>query len=211
MAYEFWNFWIFIIIDVIVILGFIGWLIWYNFLDTRLRTYIIYPNKQIKLYKKKIKNELIGIYDKNTARNKIYTVNKDFVYFKNGRIPYAFYWDNIPIPLSLIQDLKLTDKQKEVLKDIEKNLPIQLNLKIPNKKLKDEGNDKAIEIDTAETFFRVLYTNFTLNLLQPPKDIQKAIKWTAILIGIGIALALILHFLGVIDIMQLLGAKPPTT
>jgi hypothetical protein len=81
----------------------------------------------------------------------------------------------------------------------------QVNVTMPSKKLKEN-----IEIDTAETFFRVLHTNFTLNLIKPPSDMKKAIKWTIILICIGIAIALVLHFTGVIDLMQILTGKAST-
>lgn len=212
MEMGFWNFWIFIIIDCVLLLSFIGWFVYYNFFDTRLRTYVFYPNKQFDIFRKNIKNEIIDTHDKNTNTNKTYTVNRDYIYYKNGRIPYAFYWNNIPIPLNMYDSPEIPEKiQKEV-----KNLIIQINNKLsnyttkqinivmPSKKLKQN-----IEIDTAESFFRVLHTNFTLNLIKPPTELKKAIKWTAILIGVGIAIALILHFLGVIDIMQILGASPP--
>lgn len=201
----FWNFWIFIVIDILVIIGFLGWCFWFFFLDTRLRLFIIYPNKQISIFKKKIKNDVVDIYDKNSNTHKLYTVNKNFIYYRMGRIPHAFYWNNIPIPENITQQLNFTPEQLNLLKQIDKKYPIQIDISKPNTKLKHN-----IELDTADTFFRVLNTNFTLNLLKPSTDIKKAVKWTVILIVVAIILALILHFLGVIDVMQLLGAKPPT-
>ena len=204
MAYGFLDFWLYIIIDGVVLLAFGGWWFWSNFLDNRLRVYLIYPNKQVKMCKRKIKNNLIDIYDEDTKTRKLYTVNRDFIYYRKGRIPYAYYWDNIPIPVDLNnKDLKFTDEEKILIKKINKKFPTQINIQQPNTKLKDD-----VEIDTAETLFRVLHTNFTLNLLKPPTEFKKAIKWTIILIIVGCGLALILHFMGVIDIMELLGSTP---
>jgi len=204
MAYGFLDFWLYIIIDIIVLVAFGIYWLWFNIFDTRLRIYLIYPDKQIKLCRRKIKNDLVEIYDENTKTHKLYTVNKDFIYYRRGRIPYAYYWDNIPIPLDLTEKLKFSDEEILLVKKINKKYPIQIDIQKPNTKFK-----KDIEIDTAETLFRVLHTNFTLNLLKPPTEFKKAIKWTIILIIIGIGLAIILHFIGVIDLMELLGATPP--
>lgn len=212
MELGFWNFWIFIIIDIVLILSILGYVIYYNFFDKRLRTFIFYPNKQLEVKRKNIKDEVISMLDRNTGKNKAYTVNRDFIYFKNGRISYAFYWNNIPIPLNMSDFPEMPDKKKKELTELinKSNIILrqydykQIEVNIPSKKL-----SKSIEVETAETFFRLLYTNFTLNLIKPPKDLQKAIKWTAILIAIAIGIAVILHFLGVIDIMQFVGATPP--
>lgn len=201
MLENFWTFWIYIYIDIAVLLAFAVWGIWFYLFDTRVRLFTFYPNRQIKLSRVKPKNDVIATYDKNTETNKLYTINKKFIYFMRNRIPYAFYWDNIPIPLNMMDKNKFDKKELELIKKINKKAPIHMDIEEPSKLLK-----KDIEIDTAETFFRVLHTNFTLNLLKKPQDFKKAIKWTVILIGIGIALAVILHFTGVIDLGEFLGA-----
>lgn len=203
MALGFLDFWLYILIDVVVLLVGGGYFFWFNYLDTRLRVYLIYPDKQVKLCRRKIKNELIEIYDDNTKTHKVYTINKDYIYYRKGRIPYAYYWDNIPIPIDLTQKLKFTDEEIRVVKQINRKYPFQININQPNLML-----SKTIPLDTSETFFRILHTNFTLNLLKPPTEFKKAIKWTIILIVIGVVIAVMLHFLGVIDLMEILGATP---
>ena len=205
MAYGFLDFWLYIIIDIVVLIVGGGYFLWFTYFDVRLRVYLVYPNKQIRLYRRKIKNDLIEIYDDNTKSHKLYTVNKDFIYFRNGRIPFAYYWDNIPIPIDLAEKLKFSDEEILLIKKINSKYPIQINIHKPNTKFK-----KDIEIDTAETLFRVLHTNFTLNLLKPPTEFRKAVKWTIILIIVSVGLAIILHFMGVIDLMELLGGATTT-
>lgn len=212
MALTFFGFWIYILIDAIMLLAFLGYFIYHNFFDTRLRVFKFYSNKQFEIYRKKIKDESVDVIDSNTDKPHTYTVNRNYIYYNKGRIPYAFFWNNIPIPINMYDSPEIPEKiQKEVkilinqINDkINKYSTKQINVEMPTKKLKEN-----IEIDTAETFFRVLHTNFTLNLIKPPTEFKKAIKWTIILISIGIAIALILHFTGVIDITQILGAKPP--
>jgi len=201
---NFLSFWIYIFIDIIVLIGFSIWAIWFYLFDTRLRLTVFYPNRQMKTIRVKIKNEITNILDKNTNTNKLYTINKKFIYFKNGRIPHAFYWDNIPIPLNMNNEIKLEKKEIDLIKKINEKYPIQIDIEEPSKML-----NKDVEIDTSETFFRILHTNFTLNLLKKPQDMKKAIKWTIILIIIGIGIALILHFTGVINLFEILRTTPP--
>lgn len=193
---------IFIYIDILLVLAIIGYTIFHFFFDTKLRVFIIKPNKQITIYRLKIINDTITIKDKVTNTNKTYTINRDFIYYKFGRIPYTFFWDNIPIPLDLQEDnnINLDKKEITVLNKIYSKLGIQININKPTSQLK-----KNINIDTAETFFRILHTNFTLNLLKPPKEFKEAIKWMMIFITIGVIIATILHFTGVINLGEILG------
>ena len=65
---------------------------------------------------------------------------------------------------------------------------------------------------TSQEIHKLLDTNFTMNLITPKIDVKKFVLGTAILIGIVIIVAVILHFTGVIDlasiIQETIGQKP---
>lgn len=161
----------------------------------------------MKIFKSEIKNSTATIYDKKTDTHKTYPINKKFIKYVRGRIPYTFFWDNIPIPLELIEKEKyykqFTPIEIKLIKKINERTPIQIDIDQPTKIMKNNKVD-VIEIDTCETFFSVLHTNFTLNLLKKPSDMGKAVKWGMILISIAVILAIVLHSMGIIDINQLL-------
>lgn len=186
-------------------------ILYLKFFDNRLRAVMFYPTKEITITIKKCREDIFNIEDSVTKRKETYTLNKEYIYYKDGHIPYAFFWNNIPIPINMLnnpiipknEELKIKKHLNEINSIIKKYDMTQFKVNIPSKKFND-----SIEIETAETFFRLLNANFTLNLLKPPKEFKEAIKWTMIFIMIGIGILLLLHFTGQIDLIKILGITP---
>jgi len=198
---------VYIIIDIVLICGIIFYWFWNNFLDTRARVHFIFPDKQLKIFKVKLNKDILSYVDGKIKQT--YTVNSDLIFFRR-RQPFIFYFFGNPVPVNLLENLeveKLTPNEIKLLKGLDKRFNIQLEIKEPSRWL---DKAKTVSVDSAETLFRILHTNLTLNLIKSPTDIRKTIKWTLILIIAGIGIAIMLHLIGVIDIYAILGTKPPT-
>ena len=198
------SFWIYIIIDIVLIIGVLGFWLYNNFFDTRAIIFFIYPDRQIKMFKVKIVKDTITYYGKP---EQTYTVNNNMLLF-NRRRPYLFYYYGNPIACNILEQIedKLTPDEVKFIKKLNTKHNKQFALEEPTKWMNEK---KTVSFDSAETLFRILNTNFTMNLIKPPNDFKQAIKWTVILIAVGIFIAVILHFTGVIDIFELLGTAPP--
>jgi len=197
----------YIIIDIALICGILFYWFWNNFLDTRARVHFIFPDKQLRIFKVKLNKDTLSYVDGKIRQT--YTVNRDLIYFRR-RQPFVFYFFGNPVPINLLELLKiekLTPNEKKVLNSLDKRFNLQLELKEPSRWL---NQAKTVAIDSAETLFRILYTNLTLNLIKSPTDLKKTIKWTLILIVGAVGMAIVLHLVGVINIYDILGTKPPS-